>query len=155
MSEHSLSVTLKAGRDFDAPWVVVYGDTPDEVQFKLENIEGVLKSAVSAAAALRSLHTLEAGGVPATPVASEPAQQQPAGWGNSTQQSQPQWSQPQQQAPVQQGARLHPEGKACRCGNVLNFKQVNRKSDGKQFSFWECPARTGSKDTAHDSEFAN
>lgn len=152
MSEHALSVTLKAGRDFDSPWVVVYGDNPPEVEAKLNDIDGLLKATVTAAATLRSLHTLEAGGVPATPVASEPAQQsQPAqsgGWGNRNQQQ-------GQSAPQQQsGARLHPEGKQCGCGNVLNYKTVNRKSDGKEFNFWECPARTGRNDTNHVSEFA-
>lgn len=152
MTDHEISVTLKAGTDFDSPWVVIYGNDPFEVEEKLSNIEGLLQKTVSTAAALRALHTLEKGGLPATPVQqAAPQAQQPAqsgGWGQRPQ---------QQAAPAQQsgGAQLHPEGKQCRCGNVLNFKQVTRRSDGKQFSFWECPTRTGSKDTQHDSEFAN
>lgn len=84
--------------------------------------------------------------------AQQQAPQQSGGWGGQ-QQAAPQ--QQQQFAPQQQGARLHPEGKTCGCGNVLNYKEVNRRSDGKLFKFWECPQRKGSKDTMHVSEFAN
>lgn len=152
MSEYSISATLKAGTGYDSPWVVVYGNTPEEVEFKLNNIAGVIKATVEAAELLKAANA-------AAPLAAPAASTQPTapqGWGQQQAQAQPQWSQPAQQAaPQQQGARLHPEGKACRCGNVLNFKVINRKSDGKVFQFWECPARSGANDSAHDSEFAN
>lgn len=148
---HSLSVTLKAGDAFSAPWVVVYGDNPDDVAFKLNNIEDVLKGAVSAAAALRGLHTLEVNGVPGTPVA--PAET--GGWSNSAPAAAPQWSQPQQQAaPAVQQVRLHPEGKPCACGQTLIFKEITSKKNGKTYQMWTCPSQQRKGD-GHDSEFVD
>lgn len=158
MTEHALSVTLKAGTGYDAPWVVIYGDNPDDVAFKLNNIEDVLKGAVSAAATLRTLHTLEAGGVPATVVATEAAPQQPAGWGNSQPQAQPTWSQPQQAAPQQQGGQrprgqLHPEGKTCEiCPNVLEMKKTTTGKDKWQCDAWRW---NNGNPNGHSSEFIN
>lgn len=150
MSDYALTVTLKAGKDYDAPWVVVYGNTPDEVEQKLSNLGGLIEATVEAANLLKAANNaapLVSGGPDAYPTPAPQAPvQQPAQGG---------WGQPaQQQAAPQQGSRLHPEGKACGCGNVLNYKSVNRKSDGKQFNFWECPARQGKNDTQHISEFA-
>lgn len=149
-NELPLKATLKSGAGYDAPWLTVDGADPEDLAFKLSalveaNVPVALIEAANALKAANNAAPLATGGQDPAPQ----QQQAPAsnGWGNRPAQ--------QQSAPAQQGARLHPEGKACRCGNVLNFKQVNRKSDGKQFSFWECPARTGSKDTQHDSEFAN
>ena len=155
MSEHSLSVTLKAGRDFDAPWVVVYGDTPDEVQFKLDNLEGVLKSAVSSAALLRNLHTLESGGLAVAEVTTAPAAPaapaQPQGWGQPAQQQAP--------APAfagPQNGTPHPEGLTCPVdGAPVVFKRTTpRRSDGKVFEFWTCPNQK-TKGDGHFSRFAD
>lgn len=153
MTEHALSVTLKAGTDYDAPWVVVYGDNPEDVAFKLNNINDVLKGAVSAAAALRSLHTLETSGVPATPV-----ETQQGGWGNGPQQTQPQWSQPAQQQAAQGGGgrprgQQHPEGKTCEiCPNVLERKTT---TGGK--AKWQCDAWrwNNGNPNGHTSEWIN
>lgn len=147
---YPLSVTLKAGTGFDSPWIVVYGTTPDEVQAKLEAVHGgLIQATIEAANALKAANNaapLLAGGQPAPQATPNPPQN--GGW-----------SQPaQQQAPPQQhggGVRLHPEGKACgMCNSVLQFKEVNRKSDGKTFKFWTCPNQR-SRDDGHGSEFAN
>ena len=154
MSDLPLKATLKAGRDFDAPWLTVDGISPDDLKMKLQLVaeQGVLEALVDAATTLRAIHNLAAGGVtppPAAAPSAPPAAPQQSGWGQQAP------AQPQQQAAPQGGARLHPEGKTCPCGNVLNYKEVNRRSDGKLFKFWECPQRKGSKDTQHVSEFAN
>jgi hypothetical protein len=129
-------------KDADGDMVNFRADSPEELALEFQSFP--YADYATAKASLR-------GAGAAAPIVQPVQQQAPV--------QQPQqggWGQPQQQAaPVQQASRLHPEGKTCNCGNVLNFKQVNRKSDGKQFSFWECPARTGSKDTQHISEFAN
>lgn len=157
MTEHSISATLKAGRDFDSPWVVVYGDTPDEVEFKLKNLGGVLDATVQAAAELRTLQlaTSELGATqvqaPAAPA------QQPAGWQASPAQAQPSWSQPAPAAaaPAQPGVQYHPEGVKCPVdGNVVQFKQITSKASGKSFQLWTCPNQR-SKGDGHYSEFAN
>lgn len=41
MSEFPLSVTLKGDGDFDAPWIVVYGNDPDEVKAKVAGVVGL------------------------------------------------------------------------------------------------------------------
>ena len=152
MTEHALSVTLKAGTGYDAPWIVVYGDSPDEVTAKLNSTGDLIAAAVEASNLLRGAFAaapLAQGGPSVPQVAPTPAPAAAPGWGAPQQQA------PAPAAPPAGGAQLHPEGKTCQCGNVLNYKVVNRRSDGKQFRFWECPARTGSKDTQHHSEFAD
>lgn len=154
MTEHSLSVTLKAGTGYDSPWIVVYGDNPDEVQFKLQNISGVIEATVQAANLLKGANNaaplLEGAPAEAAPA----APQQPAGWGNSAPQAQPQWSQPQQGAPAAPQVRLHPEGKTCACGQVLIFKEITSKKNNKTYQMWTCPSQQRKGD-GHDSEFVN
>jgi len=154
MSDLPIKATFKSGAGYDAPWLTIDANDPDDLTFKLDAILGgeALTKVIAVADLFKAANNA---GAVTSPAPQQAAPQQPTGWGQQPAQ-QPQWSQPQQQAaPVQQGARLHPEGKTCNCGQVLQYKTVNRKSDGKQFSFWECPARTGSKDVNHDSEFAN
>lgn len=147
MSEHSLSVTLKAGTGYDSPWVVVYGDSPAEVEGKLSDIDGLLKAAVTAGATLRSLHTLESGGVPATPIAQEPAPQaapaqQAGGWSNSPQQAAPAWSGANQGGALQAGSP-HPEGLTCpSCGQGVVYKLAK----GGSLKMWTCPSQRAKND---------
>lgn len=138
MSEYSLSVTLKGGKDFDAPWIVVYANTPDEAEAKLRAVsEGNLAEAtVLAANALKAINNA-APLLPGGPAASAPPQQQSAppanngGWGQPQQQQAPP---PQQnQGGSKFGGPPHPEGKACHCGNVLEMKKTGT---GKQV--WRC-----------------
>lgn len=141
MSEAPLKATLKAGRDFDAPWLTVDGNTPDDLKAKLDNIanNGLLQSLVSVADLLKA--TNNAGPVLAPP--QQQAQQAPAnnGWGQPQQQPQVTNAPPQQQqqAPRQAGwqanATLHPEGLACEmCNKVLEYK---KSQSGK--AKWQCP----------------
>ena len=146
MTEHSLSVTLKAGTGYDAPWVVVYGDNPDEVQNKLDNLGNVLKSAVSAAAVLRSLHTVESNGLPVAEVTTAPAAPaQPSGWGKPAAQQAPV---PQQQA----GVVYHPVDVCGGCGSRVQEKVITSKKSGKTFELWTCPNQRAKGD-GHYSEF--
>ena len=151
MSDLPIKATFKSGAGYDAPWITVDAADPDDLSVKLDAIlDGESLSKVIEVAnlfkAANIASPLAVGGPDAAPAAAPAAPAQQQGWGNRP---------PQQAAAPAGGNRLHPEGKTCGCGNVLNFKQVSRKSDGKQFSFWECPARTGRNDTAHVSEFAN
>lgn len=161
MSDHSLSVTLKAGTGYDSPWIVVYGNSPDEVEAKLRNTGQLIEATVEAANMLKAANNaapLATGGPDAqTPQVTVNQQINPPtqtnGWG----------SRPQQQAaPAQQGggashpnAQLHPEGNACDlagCGKVLEFKKTQ---SGK--AKWQCPdwRWNNGNPNGHGMEWAN
>lgn len=158
MSDSPIKATLKSGTGFDAPWLTVDAENPAELEQRLRGIidSKVLETVHEAASLFQSVGTA----APLTQAA--PQQQAPAEWAaqrQPAQQAPPQnqgWGQGQQAAPQQQGGpALHPEGKQCaQCGSVLAYKVVNRKSDGKQFKFWNCPNQR-SRDDGHSSEFAN
>ena len=158
-----LSVTLKAGTGFDSPWIVVYGHAPDEVTTKLNAIASgaLIQATIEAANALKAANTaapLLAHSEPATTQQAPPANN---GWA----QSPPQQQQvhrgggapynPQNQGGGNAGGGAqHPEGWTCgQCSAVLQYKVVDRKSDGKQFKFWACPNQRN-RDDGHRSEFA-
>lgn len=157
-SNFPLSVTLKGGTGYDAPWIVVYGHTPDEVTEKLAGVANgnLIEATVTAANALRAANNAS----PLAPQGQEAQQQAPVQ--QAAPQQQNPWGQQQQAAPPQQqsgggpqNGTPHPEGKQCQqCGAVLQFKQVNRKSDNRTFKFWSCP-NGRSKGDGHTSEFAN
>lgn len=129
MSEDTsdLTVTLKAGTRYDAPWIVVRGDNPEDVTFKLNNLDSVIEATLEAAGKFAASSTLGA-----KTVAQEPAQQaapptKQQGWGG---QSRAQGG----QATSKFGAPLHPEGKTCEiCPNVL---EKTKTSSGKPV--WRC-----------------
>lgn len=149
MSEDTsdLTVTLKAGSDFSAPWIVVRGDTPEDVAFKLRNLDTVIEATLEAAGlfvAGRALGkpTQEA---PVAPPTEQPKQQ---GWGQSPA------AQQQNAAPPQQGPKLHPTDTCGVCGQRPQEKDVFRRSDNKKFEFWTCPNQR-SRGDGHYSEFRN
>lgn len=146
MSDYALSATLKArsSSKYDAPWVVVYANDPSELKQRIEGVvgQGVLDALVAADNQLKVLSDSDF----------QPAQQQGNGaaWGTVTPQgfqpgsqhpqNQPQqgggWNNGGQQGPPQQqGPRLHPEGEACHCGQVLQYGKT-RTNKGQ----WKCPA---------------
>lgn len=160
MSEktQALRATLKAGTEFSSPWLTVDADNPGELEAKLRGVieSRVLETVAEAASLFQATQNaaplvnnqrLDALPADAQGVGHRP-QQQSNGWGAA--QSQPQ----QQSAPQGGGIQMHPEGKQCNCGATLQYKVVNRRSDGKQFKFWACPNQK-SRDDGHDTEFAN
>lgn len=158
MTESSapLRATLKAGGGYDVPWLTVEADNPSDLEQRLRGIidSKVLEVVAEAASLFQATQNVVAGTQPqAAPAQQAPAQQAPPQWAAPQQQSQG-WGAAQQQAPQAGGIQMHPEGKQCNCGATLQFKQVNRKSDGKQFKFWACPNQK-SRDDGHDTEFAN
>lgn len=56
MSDRTITVTLKAGEGFAAPWVVIGGDQLDEVNYKLDQIlaAGTLQKAAAVAIAFHN-----------------------------------------------------------------------------------------------------
>jgi hypothetical protein len=136
-------VTLKGGTGYDQPWIVVRGNTPDQVAAMLRNLGELPAATLEASNLLQNVATL----APVLPNSAQPAppaqapQQNvtPGPWPNTPQQQAPQA--PVQPAPQQQGQQgqygetLHPENKGCQmCGQVLVRKQT---STGK--ATWRCP----------------
>jgi hypothetical protein len=163
MSDNALPIkaTLKAGTGYDAPWVTVDAADPNDLAFKLNALTNgdALQAVVEAANALKGANNaapLVAGGAEAAPAPQAPVQ--PQGWGNSAPAAAPAWSGAQQQAPQQpqnNGARLHPEGIQCPVdGNVVQFKEIVSKKNGKTFQMWTCPNQRN-RDDGHYSQFAN
>ena len=131
MSEQGapLKVTLKAGTGYDAPWITVEADSPDELNRRLDALgqSGALGQAAAVGVEFAAAFNAAAG-LGAKPVQTEGTQQK-AAWGGGQQQN----TQPQQQdgggpAPqCQHGARV--------------FKSGNGKKG--PWSAWMCPARQG------------
>jgi hypothetical protein len=152
VSDYPLSATLKARSDskWDAPWIVVYGHTPDEVAGKLDEIANgrLIESLVAADNQLKLVSTGLAQAAPAAPAPAAPAQQGPP----------PAWAQTPQApaAPAPQaGVVFHPEGIVCPMDQQpVIFKQITAKASGKTFQLWTCPNQK-SKGDGHFSEFAN
>lgn len=136
----ALTATLKAGKDFDAPWLVIRANDPNELATRLQGIAqaGVHQLVVDAANTLKAVNNAQAVvGAPTPPA--QPQQQ----WGGAQQQAPAQsTSAPQYQQPAPQqnggggrfGGEQHPEGLQCHCGKVVEKK----KSQGGK-SKWQCP----------------
>lgn len=164
MSEETspIVVTLKGGVGYDAPWLVIRGNRPDEVANMLTNL-GNLPEVIAQQASLFA-GTVSAGPVLAQPEQPQQAPPAQAAWGTVTPQgfqpaqqpqAAPQWAgQPQQQAPAQPGVEWHPTDTCQLCGGGVQKKVINRKSDNKTFKFWTC-VNQRSKGDGHYSEFAN
>lgn len=164
-----LGVTLKAPESSryaaDNPWFVFEGEPRVIGQNIIETLgltnvsptASLAEIVLTAQVQLTALaHAVRGDQAPA-PAAPEPAQQQPAGWGNSAPAAQPAWSQPQQSAPAAPTApqvRQHPEGKSCACGTTLIFKEITSKKNGNTYQMWTCPLQQRKGD-GHDSEFVN
>jgi hypothetical protein len=136
MTESAVTVTLKAGAGYDAPWVVVRADTPAEATQYLTALgnQGVFAVAAEVAAEFAGVFNTKKG-LGGTPIAVEPA---PTGWGNIApaapvanqtfqQAAAPQGYAPS--APAQAGAPLDQFGKA--------MKYVESKPGAaKQWKAW-------------------
>lgn len=154
MSELPIKATLKAGKDYDAPWITVDGADPADLAFKLNGLAeaGALQAVVDAANLLKAANVVSSSGAtgaapaPAAP-AQAPAQAQPQGWGAG----QPQAA-PQQQAEVPSWAAAGAQ-KICPCGQTAVYKSGTSKA-GKPYALWACPQQKR-KDDGHLAEFVN
>jgi hypothetical protein len=149
----SISVTLKASGGYDAPWIVVYGNNPDEVEQKVGSIAngGLMQTVVEASNAYRAAFAASgvAAGGPAAP-APAPASgghwspRQGAAGGHGWASSSGQVS----------GGKPHPEGEGCEsCGTTLTYKEGVSKA-GKPYKLWACPNGRARGD-GHTSRFVN
>lgn len=139
MSDFPISVTLKGGKDFDSPWIVLYGNTPDEVEAKLQAvISGDLATKTAEAAAFfRAQHNLAAGGVtaPAQPQTQQPVPMPQQGGVPQQPPVQNAWN----QQPQQQNQPAQQQGEQCpACGSYAQYKEFTSKA-GNFIKLWACP----------------
>lgn len=137
-SEAPITITLKAGSDYSAPWLVIRGYDPDDVVNKLSSLEGVIEKTLEAAGLFAAGRTLGAQQVATEAPAPQAAPAQKQGWGST-----PAAQQQTQQVPQQRqggnhpSAVLHPEGKQCEvCGNILEQKKTQNGKLKFQCSEW-------------------
>ena len=159
MSEDTadLTITMKAGTGFDAPWIVVRGDNPEEIVFKLNSLDAVIAATIDTANKLKAANVVapivaQGSVAQATVVPEAPAA--PNGWGSSPA-AVPAQQPVQNTPPPQSNVRYHPEGKLCAsCNAGVIFKEITSKKSGKTFQLWTCPNQRSTGD-GHFSEFAN
>jgi hypothetical protein len=121
MSENStgLTVTLKAGVGFEAPWIVIHAaDATDALnQINTGDFATLAERTVAAAEFFRAAHNVKGGLASREQVAAAPQQS---------------WSeQPTQQAPAQQG------GKQCAHGAMV-YREA-KPGSGKDWKAYFCP----------------
>ena len=159
MSEDTadLTITMKAGTGFDAPWIVVRGDSPADINFKLVNLDETIALTIDVANKFKAVNNASSivaqGSVAQATVAPE-APAAPNGWGSSPA-AVPAQQPVQNTPPPQSNVRYHPEGKLCAsCNAGVIFKEITSKKSGKTFQLWTCPNQRSTGD-GHYSEFAN
>lgn len=119
----AISVTLKASQGYDAPWVVVYGDSPQQVSERLDGVAqaGLLAKAAESAVELQGIYAA-AKGLGAKPQAVEGTQQQTT------------WTAPQSAAPSQSGPPVP------QCQHGPRVWKTGTSKAGKAYAGWMCPA---------------
>ena len=150
MSEENapLVITLKGGKDFSDPWIVLRGSTPAEVEQLLANLGSLPEAVVSASNLFHAVNTAgpllpNAPQAPAAP-APQPQQQAPAA---------PQGWQPSPQAQAAPAVQS-PTGEACAaCGTTLVFKSGTSKA-GKAYQMFTCP-NGRSRNDGHTTNWVN
>lgn len=138
------TVTLKQGAGFESPWLVLRGQSAEDVvallgEAKLNELPRLISEF---AADFRGETGAAAQGAPARSSGS-PSRSQAA---------------PRRAAAPQQSAQadveLHPESLTCHCGGAVQYKKITAKASGKTFEMWVCPNQR-SKGDGHFSEFIN
>lgn len=112
-----VSVTLKAGSGYDAPWIVFRGDEPEEVYSELRKLEGddeFLRCVAVVAAAFKGVFAEHAG---STAAASAPA------------------------GPTPGQAATSPNAPVCtKCGSAMTWQTWSKKDGSRTFEAWKCPS---------------
>lgn len=158
MSDLPIKATLKAGKDYDAPWLTVDAATPEDLAFKLNALaeSEALQSVVTAANLLKAANNvapLLPGSAPAAAPAA-PVQQQPApGWATAPAQQAAAPAPQQSAATGPRGERLHPEGRTCEiCPKPLMEKKTQNGKLKWQCEDWRW---NGGNPNGHTAEFQN
>jgi hypothetical protein len=124
-----VTVTLKAGQGFEAPWIVIHAENVADAKDQID--QGVFaelaERTVAAAEFFRAAHNVKKG-LAANEAASAPAQQDGGASNYATNSG----------APAQQG-----EGKTCIHG-AMTYREGVGKQSGKPYKAYFCPAPKGS-----------
>lgn len=149
MSENGkVVVTLKGGKDFDAPWIVIHADNAAEARDLMGEVEqsGLLADVGRVAKGLKAQHLLgeNLGARPVDAPGSYPEPAPQGSWGaQGTQQFAPQQQQQPQQGGwggAQQGGGANPgDNKSCIHG-PMKFQPagVSRRTGNAYAAFWAC-----------------
>jgi hypothetical protein len=140
-----ITATIKGGKDFDAPWIVVHADTAAEARDILGEVEasGLLVDVGRVAKGLKAQHLMGAElGARPVDAPQTPAQAPAPSWGDTGTQ---QWQQAPQQAPQQQqGWGNRPEAnpndnKQCIHGPMTYRPAgISRRTNQPYAAFWAC-----------------
>jgi hypothetical protein len=160
MSEESpITVTLKGGKDYDAPWLVVRGNDPGQVANMLDSLGNLPQSIAQAAEFLKG--TVNAGPLlqqtqtpPQAPQNVPVAPPAAPAWGQATPQGfQPAQANQQWQGGGQNQPVFHPEGKQCQ----LDGKPLEQKKTQNGKAKWQCPdwRWNNGNPNGHAMEWAN
>ena len=142
MSENNngVTVTLKAGQGFEAPWIVIHAESVADAKDQID--QGVFaelaERTVAAAEFFRAAHNVKKG-LAANEAASAPAQQNGPSWsqGGSRQDGGASNYATNSGAPAQQG-----EGKTCIHG-PMTYREGVGKQSGKPYKAYFCAAPKG------------
>lgn len=118
-SEGKVVVTLKGGRDFDAPWIVVHADDAQDAlnQLQDQNMQALIERTKAVAGFF-------AGGGQSTPQAAPQSQQSNVG---------------QRGKPA--GASMHPQGETRQCAHGQMTYRSGINKNGKPYEAFFCPER--------------
>ena len=144
-SNSRITTTFKAGKGYEAPWIVLRADTESD----LEDLLGSLDSSATLEAVVTIANRFGKLYIDAQPAPTPPP---PAPERNN---APPVYNQ-QAQQPTTGGLQVgtpHPFI-ACPCGEPLRFKKAGAGKFGP-YSLYECQFRTGQNDTFHTSKFEN
>jgi len=116
------TVTLKGGQGFESPWVVVGGDTVQELKDALEQVDalGLFSDVALAAQAFRTANLL------AAPLPENPPQAPPSPQFKGPRQAPPQAVAQERQLPTQ----------VCNHGIAMTLKSGTSRKTGKPYEGW-------------------
>lgn len=144
MSENNdapFTITLKGGKDFADPWIVVRANTAQDAAGLLRQLGDLPQAVVEASNFFHATNNAS----PLLPNA--PQQQAPV---PQQQTAPPGWAPAPPAAPT-----AHPEGKACAmCSTPLEFKSGVAKNSGKGYKLWACP-NNRSRNDGHTVSFVD
>lgn len=124
----ALTATIKAGAGYDAPWIVVRADNPQQLAERLNAVANLTGPLVAAAQVLQG----EWSGQQAQPNPGSQNfgnQNQGGGWGGNSGGN---------QNSNQGGGTPEPPGRPNCAHGPMEWKSGNRKADNKPYAFWTC-----------------
>lgn len=137
----ALTATIKAGAGYDAPWIVVRADNPQQLQERLNAVANLTGPLVAAAQVLQGEWSGQQGGGQTNPGSQNFGNQnQGGGWSGNQGNGGYSGNSGGNQNANQGGGTpepTHVPRPHCAHGEML-WKSGNRKADNKPYAFWTC-----------------